>query len=367
LNDSLFFVSVILSEAKDLNGMSNANRSNRHPPVCVLSSLLNPVRLLLSLFSLFLAFSACAQSPPASISIDDALDRLAERLSSNPNLHGPYRLQFFEAPDFPTDAATKDQFRKGLENRHIAITDDPSAPALRIGIAETPTQLVLSAARPADKDEISLLIFPRATFRAASLPTAPVRLEKQLIYQTPDRLLDASSLWNGATTGMALLAYRSSELAVLRVDSSGAVQQSISLTAVGPLITRDPRAELSLESNAGSVLLPSRTCEFTWSNPTDAKCHETKSVWRGATVLTPSCAAGGWKLQAEGSDWTAAALLQAVPDSPAQKGSASILSDFPGPILSINGEPDPSTALVIARKLRTGDYEVYKITLACGN
>jgi hypothetical protein len=44
-----------------------------------------------------------------------------------------------------------------------------------------------------------------------------------------------------------------------------------------------------------------------------------------------------------------------------------VLSEFPGPILGTNGEQNPSSVLVVAQNLRTGDYEIYKITLACGN
>jgi len=314
---------------------------------------------------------AAAQSTPQeSVSLDDALHQLGERVSSIPNLHGPYRLQYFQDSNFAPETAKdwQDSVRKDLENRHVAVTDDSAAPELRIGIAETPTQLVLSAsARVGEKDEVRLLTIARANFRAASLPVAPVRLEKQLVYQTPERLLDASSLWSGAPTGMALLVDRQGEIAVLRTDSTGAVQQTISLAAAGPQLSRDPRGELSLQSDADSVLLPGKTCQFSWAAPADSKCRQAKFTARATTVLTPSCDPGGWRLLADGSDWTTPDMLQAVPENAMQKGSATIVSGFPGPIVSINGEQNPSGALVVTRNLRTGNYEVYKITLACGN
>jgi len=72
-------------------------------------------------------------------------------------------------------------------------------------------------------------------------------------------------------------------------------------------------------------------------------------------------------LTADGADWSAPDLLQVAPDGPGRKGSAALLSDFPGPILSIAAAEVPSAALVVARNLQTGSYEVYKVTLACGN
>ena len=322
--------------------------------------------------SLFLALSVFVPQSASqeSISLDDAVRQLAERVATIPNLHGPVRLQFLQDSNFSSDTGKdwQETFRKEIERRHLSVNDDPAAGLLRVGLAETPTQLVLSAsARVAEKDEVRLITFPRANFRAANLPVAPVRLEKQLVYQTPDLILDASPLWNGAQSGMVLLTDHDAALSILRLDATGAVQQSISLTPAGALITRDPHGELTLRSDDASVLLPGKICEFTWPTPAEAKCHSAKTTWRGPTVLTPSCDAGGWKLLADGSDWTTPDLLQAVPDNSSQKGSAAILSDFPGPILCINGEQNSSSALVVTRNLRTGNYEVYKITLACGN
>jgi hypothetical protein len=60
-------------------------------------------------------------------------------------------------------------------------------------------------------------------------------------------------------------------------------------------------------------------------------------------------------------------VLQVVPDGALRESSAAVLSEFPGPIFGTNGEQNPSSALVVTQNLRTGNYEIYKITLACGN
>jgi hypothetical protein len=312
--------------------------------------------------------SAAQSISQGSVSLEDALQQLVERIASIPNLRGPYRLEILQnfAPESVKD--TQESLRKELELRHLLLADDAATPVLHVGISQTPTQIVLSAsARVGEKDEVRLLTIVRASFRSSSLPVAPVRLEKQLVYQTPERLLDASSLWDGAPASMALLVDREGELAVLRIDSVGATQQTILVSAAGSQLSRDPRGELALQADAGAVLLPGKTCQFTWAAPADSKCHAAKFTARAKTVLSPSCDPGGWKLEADGSDWTTPDMLQAVPENAMQKGSAAILSDFPGPIVSINGEQNPSSALVVTRNLRTGNYEVYKVTLACGN
>jgi hypothetical protein len=329
-------------------------------------------RSFLLLPLLLLSFSALAapSEPADATSLDDAVHQLAERVAAIPDLRGPVYLQFLQDANFQTETGKdwQDTFRKEMQNHRVALTDDPTAIPLRIGLSETPTQLVLSASTVvAGKEEVRFFTLPRTAFRAASLPVAPVRIERQLVYQTPDHILDASSLWNGAEGGMALLVSRNSELAVLRIDSSGQLTQTIELSSVGAQTSRDPRAQLTVHASDASVLLPAKSCDFTWAASADTKCHSSKPVWRAATVLSPSCDAGGWKLLAEGPDWSTPDVLQVVPDGSLRQGSAALLSDFLGPILSINGEQNPASALVVTKNLRTGNYEVYKITLACGN
>jgi hypothetical protein len=351
------------------------------PPVSpsVLSSPENAVRPFLSrpllifvvlsiAMALFLFPLSCFAAGNASL--DDAIRQLADRVAAITNLRGPLRLQFFEDSNFEAETGKDWQvtFRKEIENHHLVLTDDPAATPLHIGFAETPTQLVLSAVtRVSEKEEVRLLSLPRTAFRAASLPVAPIRIERQLVYQSADRILDASSLGNGAEGGMALLAGPNATPAVLRIDSSGQLAQTISLPSTPGPVTRDPRGELSVHANEVAVLLSAKSCEFTWAASSDAKCHTATPTWRAPIVLTPTCGTGGWKLLADGPDWVTPGVLQVVPDAALRQGSAALLSDFPGPILSINGGQNPASALVVTRNLRTGNYEVHKITLACGN
>ncbi len=342
----------------------------------VLSSIQNavqpftarPLRFFFVLLSFSLAISASCTSADASL--DDAVHQLVERVAAIPNLHGPLRLQFLEDPAFQvvTGKDWLESFRKEIESHNIAVTEDPSASLLRVGLAETPTELVLTAAtRVSDKEEVRFVTLPRAAFRAASLPVEPIRIERQLIYQSLDRILDASSLWAGSTGGLAVLVDHHGELSILRVDSSGQPEQRIPLFGAAAPPTRDPRGELAVRANDATVLLPDKACDLAWASSSEAKCHVAKTVWRVPIVLTPSCDAGGWKLLADGADWATPDVLRVVPDGSLRRGSAALLSDFPGPILSINGEQDPASAVVVTQNLRTGNYEVYKIRLVCGN
>jgi hypothetical protein len=122
-----------------------------------------------------------------------------------------------------------------------------------------------------------------------------------------------------------------------------------------------------------SVQLAGKACEFSWDSPGDAKCRADKpaasgkSVWRADTLLTSPCDSSSWKVMSSPSESTGREMLQVVPDGVLRESNSAVTSEFPGPILSTNGEQNPGSTLVVARNLRTGNYEVYKITLACGD
>ena len=125
--------------------------------------------------------------------------------------------------------------------------------------------------------------------------------------------------------------------------------------------------------SAVSIRLAGNVCDFSWEAPGEIKCQvekpfpANKSDWRGQTLLSSPCDGSNWKLLSSGSDPNAREVLQVIPDGATRETSAAVLSEFPGPIVGTNREQNPSSALVIARNLRTGNYEIYKITLACGN
>lgn len=329
-------------------------------------------RFRLPLFSLVLLFLCSAVSPRAfpadSNSFDDAVRQLADRIAAIPNLHGPLRLEFHADADLATGSTWQDTLRQELEKRRLPVTDEPSAALLKIGAAETPTLVVLTAStRIADRDDVRIVTIARAALSAPALAVAPVRIARQLVYESSDRILDASALGNAGEGGLAVLLDRNAELFAIRLDSSGAVKQTVSLAAANLRATRDPRGELTDKGATAEVLLPGKICEFTWAAGEEPRCRAKKAEARTPTVLTSPCDASNWKLEAKGDDWSSPDLLQIAPDSAARAGSAALFNAFPGPILSINGELDPGSALIVARNLRTGNYEVYKITLLCGN
>jgi hypothetical protein len=327
----------------------------------------------LSLVLFLLAAISLVAKPllPAEVAtLDDAIRQLADRIAAIPNLKGPIRLEAHDdaAFDETEGQGWKTTLRRELDHRKLSITEESAAPLLVVGATETPTQIVLAANLLfADHQELRVVALKRSALRAESLPVSPIRIEKQLLFESPEQILDASSAAKSATDELIVLIDRDSELTVLRLDPGGAMKQTLPLSAAGARVSRDPRAELITTGTDDLLQLPGKLCEFNWTATADIKCRASKTTWRVLPVLTSPCDSTAWKLEADSNDWTAGGVLQVVPEGASRQGSVALLSDFPGPILSINSAPNPHSAFVVVRNLRTGNYEVHKITLACGN
>jgi hypothetical protein len=306
----------------------------------------------------------------------ETAQRFAERIAATPGLRGPLRLDWHPDDKWQEGESVRwrEAIRGELEKRGVTLTEEAAAPELALNAQETPTQVVLTAkVHVGEREEVRIVEVARSLLPPSESPVAPVRLDRQMIYETPDRILDASSLWNATEGGLAVLLYRDYVVVAQRVDARGAVQQSVALNSAGLKPIRDPRAEMNPHGSMISVQLWGKACDFSWETPGDVKCYgdkptaARKSVWREPTVLTSPCDESAWKLSSSGNEPNARDALHVIPDSTLRESSSGVLSEFPGPILSMNAEPNPSSALVVTRNLHTGNYEVYKITLACSD
>ena len=332
-------------------------------------------RLRYLLLGLLLLAAICVVAKPLRAadapSLDDAIRQLAERIAAIPNLKGPIQLELHDDAAFDESEGQtwKATLRRQLDIRKLSVTEEPDAPLLRVGATETPTQIVLAAELVlADHQELRFVTLKRALLPSETLLASPVRIERQLLFESPERIMDAASVSNGAADDLVVLTYRNSELTALRLDPTGSLKQAFPLSTAGVKPSRDPRAELAASETEGHLQLPGKLCEFSWSAPADVKCRAaTKTSWRPLPSLSSPCDSTTWKLQADANDWTAGDLLQVIPETPSHQGLAALLSDFPGPILSVNSVQNSRSALVVARNLHSGNYEVYKLTLTCGN
>jgi hypothetical protein len=313
--------------------------------------------------------------------MDETLRQLAQRVAYIPALKGPVRVEI-HADQSVTESqldSWKALLEREFEKHGITLTDDTTAERLRIGIVKTPTQVVFSAAvRVGEKDEVRIVTLPRSEVAALARPAAAIRIDRQMVYESRNRILDASSLWNGPWNGprngteggMVILEMQNTGMVAIRIGADGTTLQTISMAGANPGASRDPQAVLTPKEKGAELGLPGKICAFNWDNVTAMKCYATEPadpVEKSATLLTSPCDGRSWSVTTGDSDWTSSEKLELRPVGSSKESNSAASSQFPGPILNVNREQNPGTALVVTRNLQTGNYEVYKITLACGN
>ena len=187
-----------------ISSFQNAVRRNSDcPPLFILTIL---TILLLAAPG---ASGQSVNSSGASTTLDEAAQQLAQRAAGIPNLRGPLRVQFFEDAAFAAETGKdwQETFRRELEKSRLAVTDDAGANLLRVGLAETPTEVVLSAGvRLNEKEEARFVTLGRTAFVLPNVVVSPVRVEQQLVYQSADRILDAVFAADDGGPGFVILA-----------------------------------------------------------------------------------------------------------------------------------------------------------------
>lgn len=309
-------------------------------------------------------------------SLKDTARKLAERVAAMPGLHGPLRLEWHADAHWAgnKDVRWQETLRDEFAHLGLPLGDETGAPVLSVYAELTAAQLVLTAkTRVGDREEVRIVAVPRAALPPAETTAAPLQLHRQLVYQSADLILDAATLSNGASGGLGVLLYKNFEVVALRVDSKGEVTQTVLLNVAGLKPARNPHGELMQQGGRMSVQLWGKACDFPWESPAEVKCRTEKasslekSAWRMDPVLASPCDESHWTLsEGGGNDLTASEIPPVRPEGAHEVGGAMMISEFPGPVLNINDGQDAGSALIVVRNLRTGNYEVYKITLVCG-
>jgi len=114
---------------------------------------------------------------------------------------------------------------------------------------------------------------------------------------------------------------------------------------------------------AFSTLLDGRAVLF---NP-EAKKMKWFTNWGSDIAGMATNCGRAWQLLVTGDgDWTVPDTIQAFEFPDRQPVAVSSTVNFSGPVTALWPAGDPSTAIAVARNLKTGMYEAYSLTLSCG-
>lgn len=251
---------------------------------------------------------------------------------------------------------------------------DPATTAGNCGVAvhleRTPTQVMITAdVENGNGKQVLFAAIPRAGIPAESANVATLRLEKELLWQQSERILDAIFVRgeNGASDRLVVL-----QKDVLNVyEKRSGSWKEVQSKPLGDATARQrgPRGELYYaldQPDRVKMALAGKTCQANLSDAAAPSCQQNLDVWRTGMLLSSPCSSQVWWLRSDGGDMTVQDRLELVnPSLPATQAPVAELATA-GPVLSISSGEALRADTAIVFNLSTGNYEVHRIALACG-
>ena len=336
------------------------------------SSLPNFCGRFLLLLSFLLAFFALPAAARAD-SLEDAARALARRVAPALPPGRPVSLAWANRSsllDAQADLLRR-SFAIELESNKTVLAQDSSAPVLRVSLAEDPAEILFVAEVPSSAGiQVHIAAVRKAALPPMQKALSSPRLQKQLIWQQPEPILDAvEHTTEDGKPRLFLLLLRDS-LALYRGEHDRWVLRDTKPLPPLDSPARDPRGKIWFSPETpdqARVVLPGKECDARLKDSIELNCRPAKDSWQDGMFLASSCDNAVWWLLADAGDYTVPdRLLLRKPSQGEPQPSVSELG-VPGPVLSISSGQALRADTAVVFNLSTGSYEVYRITLACGD
>jgi len=304
--------------------------------------------------------------------LEDGVERLARRVAALPRER---RLSLVWTVHAPLSQRRTEMLRAAfvaqLEASQVRLVQGEAAPALRVSIEQNPTEIVLVAAVPGEgASTVAIEEVPRTLVGSEEQTGEEVRLEKELVWQQTARLLSAAAPRTGPDGEKRLVLLGEDALVVYRGGPRGwkldrakplPAPRQPQRSARGQLVLAEERPDQAV------VLLPGRRCEANLADDSPLACATAPVDFAaGRLMALPGCGKQTWWLKSDSKDWTTEdrLLLRAAAG---KEAAPAAQMDVAGPVISISAAGSPALAAVTLRNLATGNYEVYRVALACTN
>ena len=310
-------------------------------------------------------------------------------MAAIPGIRGVFYLDWENASSLTESQsqALRTQFLEQLNALHVPVSEDASAPKLRVWLRESPSKLLFVASlQVAGAEQVRIAEVSRSAISPEDLaPGAPL-LMKKLLWRQREPILDAVETVVPAKGESSLLVLGKESLSLYKEEEKGAFLQTTAPLPLPLHPTRDPRGRVRFvedQADAFVIELPGHTCHGKLGDALEPQCTAAplrKSETEDEVVLRTSPGPGGgaaslttcdhaaWTLSSDATDHTVAGhLLLRTAQSAAANVPVPASLDVPGPVESISVAADSNSAVTVVFNLLTGNYEVYRVTFSCGN
>ncbi len=204
--------------------------------------------------------------------------------------------------------------------------------------------------------------------KARSLLTP--RLKKELLWQQSERILDAILVRGENGTANRLIVLQKDALVVYEKQTGEWKATLTKPLGEASVAQRAPRGEIYFsveQTDRVKIVFAGRSCQANLGDGSALSCVASSEAARTGMLLVSACDWRVWWLRGDGGDMTMPDHLElAIPS--AQKTEAAAVAGLPmaGPVLSISSGEGVEADTAVVFNLATGNYEVYRIALACG-
>jgi hypothetical protein len=312
---------------------------------------------------------------------------LAQRVAETRDVPEKIAVEWSNVSSLPEAQSLlfREVFLQELGTRRTIVPANAGTPLLRISLRETPTGFLLVAQiNEASVEQIRMTQLSKTLFLPTMARGAGFRLVKQLLWQQPQAILDAREFSEASGGPASIFLLKTDALAIYRVaDERLSTVQELGFGNYR-YVSRGLRGELQENNKDGGLIatLPNLSCLLRAPAASSDRWTMTCSTHGGAGHLTDSSASDGdaepeavaitsscdgtiWKLLAGESDWTRPDRLLLV-GTGMKKDEAVASLEFAGPVLRVASAEDAKAALTVVFDLSSGNYEVYRVVIACG-
>jgi hypothetical protein len=363
----------------------------RNPlPAAVISSTCNPVsakqklsplrsRGLLPLRLVLLVFLAALPSCSHADSLEDAAQNLARKICTAPRQQS-VKINWQVSPELSgaLSDSLKKMFISQLSACGMATDNNAEFPLLNIAIRVTASKLLLVAnlVDSGGSRQVRMTEIRRDAFSVSNSSSETPRLQRKLLWQQ-ESPLESAMEWYGPSNQEhflflvgqgSIVRLRSTNEVWTRVDSAELPKADRPSRFGGSTFMygkAEPEAKLEL-------LLNRKLCAFAPAGSFSLICNDSHL---GGKQLRMSSECGGtpsWSLWTDTGDYAQrdrifCASPEVAETSLSADEATSRSVEMPGPVLDISTTVDFMAAIAVVRNLSTGNYEVYRITVACAN
>lgn len=256
--------------------------------------------------------------------------------------------------------------------------EGPGVASVTITLSENVQSYVwVAQIQHGDDSSVLLQSVPRETPATTAPEAKKIVLRKELLWSGPAHVLDATELPASGDAPASLLLLELDGTTAVLTDSQNSFRTELPVAISNP---RDTNADLELADDDMEVTLPDNRqanfckvaldhhaapeCEFAADLIVFIRAIPPPSSGDQATLASSPCDGADIVLATSKADYTQPDTIVALEESGPQRELSGPLA-FPGPVLRFGGVPGVSV-IAVARNLKNGNYEVYRITAACG-